>query len=174
MGVWGGIIMGFFGAIFAALTMDWQWHVTGPLLMAPLLGSGVIALVAIHVIRLPGQGVIASERVGRVIVWSSVAEGIGVFLAANIVVNLNRPEWLLPAIALIVGLHFLPIAIAATFRPFYILGTTLIGSAIIGVVAPAPAGGEIAGFSAAAGLYVAAILAVRRDRDAKRGRAAFF
>jgi hypothetical protein len=36
--------------------------------------------------------------------------------------NLHHPEWLMPAVALIVGLHFLPIAWAAPFPPFYALG----------------------------------------------------
>ncbi|HEK20581.1 MAG TPA: hypothetical protein ENO28_09045 [Bacteroidetes bacterium] len=37
-------------------------------------------------------------------------EGIGIFLAVNIVVNLHHPELQVPAIALAVGLHFFPLA----------------------------------------------------------------
>jgi hypothetical protein len=46
--------------------------------------------------------------------------------------------------ALVVGAHFLPIAFAASFRPFYLLGAALILAAIAGFVVRTPAGGEIA------------------------------
>ncbi|WP_375393907.1 hypothetical protein [uncultured Sphingomonas sp.] len=169
MGAWGAIIMGFFGAVFAALTMHWQWHAAGLPLTIPFTVFAAIALAAAHVIRLPGTGIVPSERARRAIMWSSIAEGIGLFLAANIVINLHRPDLLLPAMALVVGLHFLPIAFAATFRPFCVLGAALILSAIVGLIAPAPLGGALAGLTSALGLWTAAIIAVRRDWRAKRG-----
>ena len=38
-----------------------------------------------------------------------VAEGIGVLLAINIAINLNQPNVIIPAIAMVVGLHFYPL-----------------------------------------------------------------
>ena len=104
--------------------------------------------------------------------WSSIGEGIGLFLAANIVVNLHRPDLLLPSMALVVGLHFLPIAFAAGFRPFYVLGTALIFAAIMGFIVEAPAGGKVAGLMAAGALWLASGIAVRRDWLAKRSTVA--
>ncbi len=170
MGAWGGVIMSFFGAVFAALTLSWQVHLTGAGLALPFAVFAAIGLAAAYVIRLPGAGVVVSPRAERAIMWSSIGEGVGLFLAANIVINLQRPELLLPAMALVVGLHFLPIAYAVPFRPFYALGTGLIAAAVIGFGVGAPAGGEIAGSMAALGLWLAASLAVRRDWRAKRGR----
>jgi hypothetical protein len=89
-------------------------------------------------------------------------------VAANIVINLHRADLMLPAMALVVGLHFLPIARAASFRPFYLLGATLILAAMIGAIVSAPGGGAIAGMTAAMGLWIASILAVRRDWRAKQ------
>lgn len=168
MGAWGAIIMSFFGAVFAALTLSWEVHLTGAVLALPFVVFAAIGLAAVHVIRLPGDGVVVSPRAGRAIQWSSIGEGVGLFLAANIAVNLHRPELLLPAMALIVGLHFLPIAYAVPFRPFYVLGAALIVAAVIGFGVGAPAGGEIAGSMAALGLWLAASLAVRRDWRTKR------
>lgn len=168
MGAWGAIIMGFFGAVFAAVTLAWQYQVTGLALAAPFLVFASIALVATYVLRLPGTGMVPSERAGRVIMWSSIGEGVGLFIAANIVQNLHRPELLLPAMALVVGLHFLPIAAAAPFRPFYGLGGTLIVAAVAGVLIAPPLGGAIAGFAAAAALWIAALLAIRRDWRVRR------
>jgi hypothetical protein len=70
--------------------------------------------------------------------------------------------------ALVVGLHFLPIAYAASFRPFYRLATVLLLSAAIGFVIPAPVGGEIAGTSAALSLWFVSITAVSRERHTKQ------
>jgi len=38
------------------------------------------------------------------------AEGLGIFIAINIVINLGHPELTIPVIALVVGLHFYPLA----------------------------------------------------------------
>jgi hypothetical protein len=160
--------MSFFGAVFVALTMHRQWQVEGPAVALPFAVFAVIALAAGYVIRLPGEGIKPSERAERAILWSSIGEGIGLFLAANVVINLHRPDLLLPAMALVVGLHFIPIAFAAPFRPFYLLGGALVLAAVAGSVVPAPAGGEVAGLMAAGGLWLAAITAVRRDWRAKQ------
>lgn len=161
------MIMSFFAAMFAALALGWQLHVTGLGLAAPLVPTGLIMLMALQVIRLPGEGAIPSKRGKRAIVWSSTAEGVGIFVGANIVINLHRADLILPVMALVVGLHFLPIAWGLAFRPFYGLGAVLIVVAIIGMMAPAPIGGVISGLSAALALWIASAFAVARDRQAK-------
>ena len=110
--------MSFFGAIFAGLTMYWEWNTSGLALAAPFIVFAAIGLAAAYIIRLPGNGFTPSEKTERAIMWSSIAEGVGLFLAGNIVMNLHRPELLLPAMALVVGLHFLPIARAAILLAF--------------------------------------------------------
>jgi hypothetical protein len=163
----GAIIMGFFGALFAAMTLFWEFHVTGWVLMLPFLGFVIIALAASRIIRLPGEGTSPSEKVRRTMMWSSVAEGIALFLGGNIVINLHRQEWLLPEMALVVGAHFIPIALVASSRTILALGTCMMAAGIIGVLMPAPWGGALAGFSGAAGLWFACALALFRDYAAK-------
>ena len=155
--------MGFFGSVFASLTLYWQWHLSGATLALPFLGFVMIGLAAGYVIRVPGEGIKPTPKEERAILWSSIAEGVGLFLASNIVINLHRPDLLLPAMALVVGLHFLPIAYAAAFRPFYMLGAALIVVAFAGFIVGGATGGEVAGFSAAGVLWLAAGMAVRRD-----------
>jgi len=167
LGAWGALIMSFFGAVFASLTLYWQWHLSTAALALPFVAFAVIGAAASYVIRTPGHGIKPSQKENRAIMWSSIGEGIGLFLAANIVINLHRPDLLLPAMALVVGLHFLPIAFAAGFRPFYVLGLALIAVASSGFIVGEPTGGSLAGFMAAGALWVAAGLAVRRDWLAK-------
>jgi hypothetical protein len=100
--------------------------------------------------------------------WSSIGEGIGLFLVTNIVINLHYPQLLLPSMAIVVGLHFLPIAYAEKFQPFYVLGFALILSAILGFVIEAPVGGELAGLMAACSLWLASMIAIGRDLKAKQ------
>ncbi|WP_374147544.1 hypothetical protein [Sphingomonas sp. 28-63-12] len=163
--------MAFFGAFFAALTMYWHGKLTGLALAWPYLVFALIGVAALCVIRLPGTGLVPSERVKRALIWSSAAEGIGIFVASNIVINVHHPDWLLPAMAVIVGLHFLPIAYAASSSVYYILGGVLIAAAGAGFVLSAPLGGVVAGVMAASSLWIAAIFAVRRDLRAKRSSA---
>lgn len=170
MGAWGAIIMSFFGAVFAAMTLGLQLHVSVPVLLLPFIAFALIAFAAHRVIRLPGEGVAPSERAGRVIMWSSIGEGIGLLVASTIVTNLHRPDLLLPAMALIVGLHFLPMAWVIPFRPFAVLGGALLLAAALGFGFAQPLGGAIAGFAAALALAGAALLALRRDLRAKAGR----
>jgi hypothetical protein len=172
MGAWGAIIMSFFGAAFVSLTLYWQYDITGLRLALPFLAFAAIALAAVHVLRLPGAGIVPSERAERVIMWSSIGEGVGLFLAGNIVMNLHRPDLLLQAMALVIGLHFLPIARATLLRAFYLLGAVLILAAIAGFLIAGPTGGTLAGLIGALGLWIAAIAAVRRDWRTRRGTAA--
>lgn len=168
MGARGAIIMGFFGAVFAALTMRLQWQVPGAMLALPFIVFLAIGAAAAHTIRLKGNGIVLSKTTKKAFMWSSIGEGVGIFLAANVVANLHRLDLLLPAIALVVGLHFLPIAHAASFRPFYMLGAFLLLSAVIGLLVAGPVGGDIAGIASALGLWLASTAAISRDRRAKR------
>lgn len=168
MGAWGAIIMSFFGALFFALTLTLQFHWKGSRLGLPFLGFTVILLLASRVIRLPGKGISPSKKGERAIMWSTIGEGVGLFIAANVVVNVHHSEMLLSAMALVVGLHFLPIAYAETFHPFYALAITLLLGAAVGFAMPPPVGGMIAGFATGGALWVASLLAIVRDHQAKR------
>lgn len=167
MGAWGAIVMGFFGAVFAAVTLALPLQWSGAAIGLPFLVFAVIVLAAALVIRMPSIGFTLSRQAKRAILWSSTAEGIGIFVAVNLVNNLGHPELLLPAIALVVGLHFFPIAYAVPFHFFYLLGAALLAAAACGFAIAPPLGSAIAGFAAAGALWLAAVFAIARDRRAK-------
>lgn len=64
--------------------------------------------------RHPDQGVkVVSEADKRRDKWYMfvfIAEGLGIFIGINIVINLGYPDLIIPVIALAVGLHFFPLA----------------------------------------------------------------
>jgi hypothetical protein len=62
------------------------------------------------------------------------AEGLFIFLAVNLVINLGHPELVIPAIALVVGLHFYPMAKIFRRKIDYYLATWATVVAILGFV----------------------------------------
>jgi hypothetical protein len=168
VGASGAIIMSFFGAVFASMTLLLQLKWSGLELGLPFIGFAVMAIAAMLAIRLPGDGFVRPEGSGRVMLWSSIGEGIGLFIVANLLVNLGHDEWLLPAMALVVGLHFIPIAYWAPFRQLYILAVAIMLGGVVGLAIHQPTGGLIAGFTAAGALGLASIAAIRREWLAKR------
>ena len=169
MGATGAIVMGFFGAVFATMTMAIPLGERRAVLALPFLAFLGMAVAAWRVLRAPGAGVAMSKRAETITLWSSIGEGLGLFLAANLVMNIGRPDLLMPAMALVVGLHFLPMGFGIPFRPFLVLGGALLVAALAGMVISAPTGPAVSGFAAAIVLWGASALAIMRDRRAKRG-----
>lgn len=163
MGATGAIIMAFFGAVFATAALILPLGLRDSTLCAPFIVFAAILIAALAVMRRPGKRLTMSRETERVVMWSSIAEGIGIFVGIQLVVNLGHPAWQLPVISLVVGLHFLPIARVAALSAFYVLGGVLIAAAILGIALPSPLGPTISGFSAALALWTAAIMAVRRE-----------
>jgi hypothetical protein len=149
------------------MTLGLQLHCSGVVLAIPFLAFALIASAAFMIIRLPGESIAPSKQAESVIMWSSIGEGMGLFVAANLVINLGHRDLLLPAMALVVGLHFLPMAYAIPFRPFWLLGIALLLAAALGFGIGQPMGGEVAGFAAALALTAAALLALRREMGAR-------
>ncbi|MFI5162035.1 MAG: hypothetical protein ACHQHN_12210 [Sphingobacteriales bacterium] len=62
------------------------------------------------------------------------AEGLFIFIAVNVVINLGYPELVIPAIALVVGLHFYPMAKIFRRKIDYYLATWATLIALLGFV----------------------------------------
>lgn len=167
MGANGAIVMSFFGALFAALTLLMQLQETGIAIALPFIAFVLIVAAALIVMRLPGTFT-KPDGSGRVIMWSSVGEGAALFIVNELLINFGRSDLIIPAMALIVGLHFIPIAYWAPFRPLYVLATIMVIAGLAGLLAAQPVGGTIAGFTAAGALTIASITAVLRERSAKQ------
>ena len=65
------------------------------------------------------------RRAGRIFAWTSAAEGVGILLAVNVVANLGHPDWQTAAAMAVVGLHFLPLAVAFGHRPHFVTGVAM-------------------------------------------------
>lgn len=135
----GTTIMFLFGAVWLLLGIFAGRHspawVRISVVLAGLLIALWIGLIGKDVLRLSHaapQPTMAEkamgEQIGRRFGWVSGLEG-GAIVAAIILMNvIHRPHAIAPAIALIVGLHFFPLA-GVFSAPFYYF-TGAVGSAI--------------------------------------------
>ena len=111
-------------AYYGLLDTSYRWL----LLIFPIL-CVIFIYNAFRLIRkaqnLPSQPLadLDEEKRGKRFGIILAGEGIGIFIAVNIVINLHHRELIMPAIALVVGLHFIPLAKLFKRKFDYYLGT---------------------------------------------------
>ena len=168
----GALVMSVFGALWAGTGVRlssapaWAWIV----LAVVVLAFGVRALRLLQgnpsvAELLPAELAQRRRRGGRIFAWTSAGEGLGIFLAVNVVVNLGHPQWQAAAAMLVIGLHFLPLAVAFGHRPHLVTGVAMTAWALaypwlFAAGAMAPAGM----FGAGAILFASAGWALRSAR----------
>jgi len=85
--------------------------------------------------KLTSEADLAEEkRMGK---WFGIifgAEGLGIFIGINIVVNIGHPELTIPVLALVVGLHFYPLAKVFKRTIDYYLATWSTIIAVISII----------------------------------------
>jgi len=88
-----------------------------------------------HFPKLTSEADIAEEkRMGK---WFGIifgAEGLGIFIGINVVINLGHPELTMPVLALVVGLHFFPLARVFKRTIDYYLATWSTAIAVLSIV----------------------------------------
>jgi len=70
------------------------------------------------------------EKLYRIIL---IAEGVAILVVQNILANINKDELFIPCFALIVGLHFFPLAKVFDRRFDYYIGTWTTSFALLGI-----------------------------------------
>ena len=95
--------------------------------------SGIIIVIAQ---RLAGRTSGSPEewaRRGRIVGIASGVEGLMIFAAVNILANVGRRDLTAPIIAIIVGLHFVPLAYWFPARMYYVTSALLVGLGVVGM-----------------------------------------
>ena len=128
----GVLVMSGFGGVWAAWGLarsgapGWAWFALATLVLA--FGVRALGLLRGHAPAdecLPPELAAQRRRAGRIFAWTSAGEGLGIFLAVNVAVNVGHPEWQAAAAMAVVGLHFLPLAFAFGYRPHLVTGAAL-------------------------------------------------
>ena len=105
------------------------------------------------------------RRVGKVVALWSTIEVVALLVAANAVQYLDRGDLLFPAAAIIVGLHFFPLARGIPVRLYYATGAGFLAAGLGGLLVPAAQRPMAVGASAALVLWATALVVVLRVRS---------
>ena len=110
----------------------------------------------------PAGEPVGGPHVGRIVgIWSAI-EGVAMFLAANVLVNLHWPTAIMPVFAIIVGLHFAPLARGIPVRTYYATAGALVAVGLGALLLPGEERATVTGCAAALVLWASGILLVRR------------
>ncbi len=160
MGPWGALIMAIFACAFFMAGLAPTVGPTSPIL---LLGFVLAAPVVIRAIqRLVRPDPPGGIRTGRVIAWSTTAEAIAILLVVNVFRNAGLGDVILPGIAAVVSLHFIPMGLAANLRRFQALTIAMMAAAVAGFAIRGTVGTAVTGLGAALTLWLGGIFALQR------------
>ena len=149
--------------VFLSGASPWSWLPVALLVLAfGARAVGVLRANPAPAEPLPAAVAERRRRGGRIFLWTNVAEGVGILVAVNVVANLGHPQWQIPAVMAIVGLHFLPLARAFAFPPHLVTGVAMTAWALAYPGLCAAGATAAAGpFGAAAILFASAAWALR-------------
>ncbi len=170
----GATIVGFFGAAWLMLGMvsagvSWQAGLAAVLPVFILIGF-LGALVRRRLPKIAEVETPEKKQMMRVFMIVNVVQWVGIFGVVNLLANLHLNAWIIPAIVLIVGAHFLPLAQIFQAPQHVKTGIAMMLCAAAAVVLPVSVrdtvecvgAGLILWISAAGALHVAFRLAPRR------------
>ena len=161
MGPAGAIIMSFFALVFCGLVavprLGWLTAWT----IVPALVTSAIVVAAVVKLRNPNHRNQRDARAGRIMMWASLAEGIGLFIIVNVFINVHLAARVIPGMALVIGLHFLPMAYGIPFKRFYVLAVAILVASAVGFVTNPILAPWCSAVGSAAALWIASMYALK-------------
>ena len=104
------------------------------------------------------------RRIGKLIGRWSAAEGVGIGVAAFVLGSIGEAAFIPSAIAVIVGLHFFPLARGVPMGMYYLTGAALLAAGVGTLAAPAVFGVRALGLVCGVVLWGTALGLVLRAR----------
>ena len=134
--VFGGLASSGFGAWWAStgvasLTSSWAPRI------AILAVASLLFVVFIRRFAAPGVAIRRTDPTWMVA--ATVGELLLIGLGTGLALHAGRPDLVLPAVALAVGLHFFPVARAIGYRPYAVTGAAITVVALASLSLPDPA-----------------------------------
>jgi hypothetical protein len=136
----GAIIMGVFAAVWWLVGVRWAGYGSPLIYGIPLAVTALIILAALRSRDRFGQASPEEHaRRDRLVIIASAVEGLAIFVAINVLGNVGEIDYAAPVVAIIVGLHFLPLAQRLPARLYYGTGALLVALGVCGFVIRHPA-----------------------------------
>ncbi len=101
-----------------------------------LVSSGLIIAALRGLAHVPPLASGERARRARVVGITSGVEGLIIFATVNVLSNIGQREFTVSAVAMVVGLHFLPLARGLRVRLYYVTGGALIALGVAGCFVP--------------------------------------
>jgi hypothetical protein len=123
----------------AGIWAGWSVH-AGHLSQWAYVGAAVIALVPLVLMTRRRFGLRTKDearRIGRLVGLASFAEVVAIVVGVQVLAHAGRPDLIVSLIAVVVGLHFLPLARWIPMPKYYVSGLALVTTACTGVAIPA-------------------------------------
>jgi len=142
------------------------WWVAGlwgsPLPTWFMVGGPIISVLLIFVARrrlsgAPPRPPEEAKRAGRIVGWAAGGEGILIAVVANLLTHNGQRELVLPAVAIIVGLHFLPLAVLLKVRIYYVTALLITLAGVAGLILDAPLRNLVTGLLTAGLLWLTCV-----------------
>jgi hypothetical protein len=178
MSVTGALILAFFATVWWVVGLRAAGHGPALLYLVPVVVAAALGGAFRDVTRrrgaAPGAADSAEEaRRGRLVGWASAAEGIAIFIAANVLVNTGHRDAIAPTVALVVGAHFVPLARGLPAPAYYLTAGALVGLGVIGLtIGDLPTRLTLVSAGAAGVLWLTALSALyRREAPASSSSA---
>ena len=163
MGPFGAIIVSFWAVVWFEAGIARQLGWLSPLLALPLLVSGAIVAWAAQVILQPGTSYALDRHSRTIIMQATIGEGVGIAIFTNVLINTDLTDYVLPSVALVVGLHFIYMAYYIPRRRFYYLAMILLIGSAAGLALGPREGDVLIGVGTAIVFWVFAVLAIRQS-----------
>lgn len=160
MGPWGALIFAIFATAFFMAGLAPTVGSTSPILLFGFVLAAPVVIRAVQRIVRPDPP--GGIQTGRVIMWSTMAEAVAILIVVNVFRTLRMDDLVLPGIAAIVSLHFIPIGLAANLRRFQALTAAMMAAAVAGFAIRGAAGTMGTGLGAALTLWLGGIFALQR------------
>jgi len=162
-------ILSFFALVWlsAGLATGGQWAPL-PMLAAAGISASLVwsALRADRLHQTPALPAAERKRINRLVTWASAAEGIAIFVTVNVLINLGLAAYQLCAVAIIVGLHFIPLSRIPRAGLYNVTAACMVALGLLGCVLPAAVRPLVVGVGAACICWLTAASALVRWREA--------
>ena len=136
------------------------------------VGGPVISVLLVFIARrrlrgAPPRPPEEAKRAGKIVGWAASGEGLAIAVVANLLVMNGQRALVLPAIAIIVGLHFLPLAVLLKVRIYYATAALITLAGVVGLVIDPVHRGLVTGLPVAGLLWLTCVY--RLSTEAPKG-----
>jgi hypothetical protein len=126
--------MSAFAAVWWVVGVSLSGHASALLYSVALLATATIILIVSRTVEATPPSPEEHARRGRIVGLASGAEALAMFLAINVLANTRHGDLATPVVAIIVGLHCLPLAHRLPAPLYYLIAAALVGLGMVGVV----------------------------------------